>query len=109
MPDAIRNLVFCEPEGLQGSGWRTVPAHDPVIQEAAQHAVKNIQQKSNSLASYELQEVLLAKAEVIEESAKFDLLLKIKRGGKEEKHKVEMQQGHDGRWIMNHAKHDTVV
>ncbi|RWW14165.1 hypothetical protein BHE74_00037915 [Ensete ventricosum] len=47
-----------------GPGWRTVPAHDPVVKDAAHHAVQTIQQRSNSLAPYELLEVLLARAEV---------------------------------------------
>ncbi|RRT81751.1 hypothetical protein B296_00017720 [Ensete ventricosum] len=46
-----------------GPGWRTVPAHDPVVKDAAHHAVQTIQQRSNSLAPYELLEVLLARAE----------------------------------------------
>lgn len=38
--------------------------HDPQVQDAANHAVKSLQQKSNSLFPYELQEVVHAKAEV---------------------------------------------
>ncbi|KAJ4979702.1 hypothetical protein NE237_010482 [Protea cynaroides] len=75
-----------------GPGWRAVPAHDPIVQDAANHAVKTIQQRSNSLAPYELLEVLLAKAEVIDEVAKLNLLLKIKRGTKEEKFNVEVHK-----------------
>lgn len=41
-----------------------MPTHDPEVQDAANHAVKSIQQKSNSLSPYELLEVLLAKAKV---------------------------------------------
>ena len=58
-----RNMPGHVPGGHE-PGWRTVPAHDPVVQEAANHAVKTIQQRSNSLAPYELLEILLAKAEV---------------------------------------------
>ncbi|GLJ06933.1 hypothetical protein SUGI_0053100 [Cryptomeria japonica] len=86
-------------EGL-GSGWREVPVHDPVVKEAAEHAVSNIQQRSNSLAAYMLQEILLAKAEVIDGFAKFDLLLKTKRGVKEEQHKVEMHRNLEGDWML---------
>nr|ABK26812.1 unknown [Picea sitchensis] len=84
----------------EGLGWRTVPVHDPVVQEAAQHAVKNIQQQSNSLAAYELQEVLSAKAEVVDASSKVHLHLKTKRGSKVEEHKVEMHCNPDGKWIL---------
>uniref|UniRef100_A0A0C9RYG9 Cysteine proteinase inhibitor n=1 Tax=Wollemia nobilis TaxID=56998 RepID=A0A0C9RYG9_9CONI len=87
-------------EHLRGSGWREVPVHDPVIQEAAEHAVKNIQQRSNSLAAYVLQEILLSKAEIVDDLAKFDLLLKTKKGAKEEQHKVEMHRSLDGKWLM---------
>lgn len=47
-----------------GTGWRVVPSHDPVVKDAADHAVKTIQQRSNSLAAYELLEIVHAKAEV---------------------------------------------
>jgi hypothetical protein len=52
-----------------------VPAHDPQVQDAANHAVKTIQQRSNSLFPYELQEVVHAKAEV---SASHTLFLFLK-------------------------------
>jgi hypothetical protein len=41
-----------------------VPVHDPSVQDAAVHALKSIQQRSNSLFPYELQEVVHANAEV---------------------------------------------
>lgn len=41
-----------------------MPPHDPQVQDAANHAVKSLQQKSNSLFPYELQEIVDAKAEV---------------------------------------------
>lgn len=47
-----------------GLGWREVPTHDPTVQDAADHAVKTIQQRSNSLFPYELLDILKAKAEV---------------------------------------------
>lgn len=47
-------------------GWRAVPAHDPQVQDAANHAVHTLQQRSNSLFPYVLQEVVHAKAEVSE-------------------------------------------
>lgn len=45
-------------------GWKAVPTDDPEVQDAANHAVKSIQKRSNSLSPYELLEVLLAKAKV---------------------------------------------
>jgi len=45
-------------------GWKEVPVHDPEVQNAANHAIKTIQQRSNSLFPYELQEITHAKAEV---------------------------------------------
>lgn len=45
-------------------GWQAVPTQDPGVQDAANHAVKSIQQRSNSLYPYELLEILLAKAKV---------------------------------------------
>nr|DAD21114.1 TPA_asm: hypothetical protein HUJ06_022577 [Nelumbo nucifera] len=76
------------------------------------HAVKTIQQRANSLAPYELLEVLHAKAEVIEEVAKLNLLLKVKRGNKEEKFKVEVHKNVEGIFHLNlveqdHSSHDS--
>ncbi|XP_010245150.1 PREDICTED: cysteine proteinase inhibitor 12-like [Nelumbo nucifera] len=89
-----------------GPGWRTLPAHDPVVQDAADHAVKTIQQRSNSLAPYQLLEVLHAKAEVIEEVAKLNLLLKVQRGSREEKFKVELQKTIEGTFHLNQMELD---
>ncbi|CAA0820125.1 Cysteine proteinase inhibitor 6 [Striga hermonthica] len=85
----------------QVSRWRSVPVHDPVVQDAAHHAVTTIQQRSNSLFPYELSEVIHANAEVVEASAKFDMLLKVKRGGKEEKFKVEVYRNEEGGFHLN--------
>ncbi|XP_028783024.1 cysteine proteinase inhibitor 6-like [Neltuma alba] len=88
------------------TGWQTVPAHDPQVQDAANHAVKTLQQRSNSLLPYELHEVVDAKAEVIDHSAKFNLLLKVKRGGKEEKFKAEVHQNNEGGYHLNQMEQD---
>lgn len=87
-----------------GPGWREVPVHDPEVKDAANHAVKTFQQRSNSLFPYELQEIVLARAEVIEDLAKFDMLLKIKRGGKEENFKVEVHKNVAGTLHLNHME-----
>ncbi|XP_062001535.1 uncharacterized protein LOC133718687 [Rosa rugosa] len=50
-------------EGGHAPGWQDVQPHDPQVQDAANHAVKSLQQKSNSLFPYELQEIVHAKAE----------------------------------------------
>ncbi|XP_019710366.2 cysteine proteinase inhibitor 12 [Elaeis guineensis] len=88
-------------QGEHQPGWHTVAEHDPVARAAADHAVKTIQQRSNSLAPYELLEILLARAEVIEDSAKYDLLLKLKRGSKEEKFKVEVHRNLECTFHLN--------
>ncbi|CAN8259615.1 unnamed protein product [Cochlearia groenlandica] len=88
----------------QESGWREVPGDDPEVQHVADHAVKTIQQRSNSLFPYELQEVLHANAEVTGEAAKYNLLLKLKRGDKEEKFKVEVHKNHEGVLHLNHME-----
>lgn len=87
-------------------GWQAVPTHDPVVQDAAHHAVKTIQQRSNSLFPYELQEIVHAKAEVMEESAKIDMVLKVKRGDKEEKFKVEVHKNNEGTFQLNQMEPD---
>ncbi|KAF7824778.1 cysteine proteinase inhibitor 6 [Senna tora] len=87
-------------------GWQAVPTHDPQVQDAANHAVKNIQERSNSLFPYELHEIVDAKAEVIDDSAKFDLLLKVKRGEREEKFKVEVHKTDQGSFHLNRMELD---
>nr|AWO72930.1 cystatin [Fragaria chiloensis] len=88
-------------QGGHAPGWQDVHPHDPQVQDAANHAVKSLQQKSNSLFPYELQEVVHAKAEVMEEHAKFNMLLKLKRGDKEEKYKVEVHKNNEGAYNLN--------
>ncbi|WOL00625.1 cysteine proteinase inhibitor 12-like [Canna indica] len=90
----------------QEPGWRTVPSHDPVVKDAADHAVQTIQQRSNSLAPYELLDILHAKADVIEDTAKFDMLLKVKRGTKEEKYKVEVHKTLEGTFHLNQMQQE---
>ncbi|RID63885.1 hypothetical protein BRARA_E02850 [Brassica rapa] len=91
-------------KGEHESGWREVPGDDPEVQHVADHAVKTIQQRSNSLFPYELQEVVHANAEVTGEAAKFNMLLKLKRGDKEEKFKVEVHKNHEGVLHLNHME-----
>ncbi|KAM7270150.1 hypothetical protein ACFE04_029364 [Oxalis oulophora] len=88
-----------KPEG-HGLGWQAVPTNDPEVQDAASHAVKSIQRRSNSLYPYELLEVLLAKAKVIEDYARFELSLKLRRGVKEEQFRVEVIKN-KGKFYMN--------
>ncbi|KAH7511491.1 hypothetical protein JRO89_XSUnG0198200 [Xanthoceras sorbifolium] len=89
-----------------GPGWKEVPVHDPEIQHAADHAVNSIQQRSNSLLPYVLQEIMHAKAEVIDEFAKFKMLLKVKRGEKEEKFNVEVHKKNEGGFLLNQMEQD---
>ncbi|KAG5227750.1 hypothetical protein OIU76_017290 [Salix suchowensis] len=84
-----------------GPGWQSVPVHDPSVQDAANHALKSIQQSSNSLFPYNLQEIVHANAEVEDDSAKFDLLLKVKRGSAEEKLKVVVHKNSEGTYHLN--------
>lgn len=42
-----------------------VPTRDAEVHDAANHAVKTLQQRSNSLFPYELLEILLAEAKVV--------------------------------------------
>ncbi|OIS97424.1 PREDICTED: cysteine proteinase inhibitor 6 [Nicotiana attenuata] len=91
----------------EGSGLKSVPVHDPVVQEAAEHAIKTIQQRSNSLLPYELQEVVHANAEVIgEDNMKLHMLIKTSRGGKLEKFKVQVHHNNEGAFQLNHMEPD---
>ncbi|XP_062196218.1 cysteine proteinase inhibitor 12-like [Phragmites australis] len=87
--------------GGHESSWRDVPVHDPVVKDAANHAVKSIQERSNSLFPYELLEIIRAKAEVVEGFVKFDIVMKLKRGSKEEKIKAEVHKNLEGAFVLN--------
>ncbi|KAK2980947.1 hypothetical protein RJ640_025096 [Escallonia rubra] len=91
---------------VHGQGWRTVPTHDTTVKDAAHHAVQTIQKMSNSLTPYQLLEILLAKAEVIENYVKFDLLLKIRRGSEEMKCKVLVSKNVEGKFHLFHMEQD---
>ncbi|XP_051138064.1 cysteine proteinase inhibitor 12 isoform X2 [Andrographis paniculata] len=90
----------------QTLGSQSVPVHDPLVLDAAHHAVKTIQGRSNSLFPYELSEVVNANAEVVEMATKFDMLLKVKRGGKEEMFKVEVHRDSEGSFQLNKMESD---
>ncbi|KAE8689549.1 Cysteine proteinase inhibitor 6 [Hibiscus syriacus] len=89
-----------------GPGLQSVPTHDPVVQDAANHALKTIQQRSNSLMPYELKEIVHANAEVAEDFAKLEMLLKVKRGDKEEKFKVGVHHQSEGTFHLNSMEPD---
>ncbi|KAL5221188.1 hypothetical protein ABZP36_025901 [Zizania latifolia] len=93
-------------KGGQECGWRDVPVNDPVVKDAADHAVKLIQERSNSLFPYELLEIIRAKAEVVEDYAKFDILMKLKRGTEEEIFKVEVDKNLEGAFVLNQMQQE---
>ncbi|CAN6805304.1 unnamed protein product [Brassica oleracea] len=88
--------------GLKSDGngfeWRSVSTNDPEVQEAAKHAVKSIQQRSNSLFPYKLIDIILARAKVVEDRVKFELLLKLEKGNKAEKLMVEVMKYQNGKF-----------
>ena len=47
------------------------------------------------------EQIALSEKQVIDESAKFDMLLKVKRGSKEEKFKVEVHKNNEGSFHLN--------
>lgn len=59
-----RGRMYVVKSDSHGLGWREISTHDPTVQDAADHAVKTIQRRSNSLFPYELIDILKAKAEV---------------------------------------------
>ncbi|KAL7593812.1 hypothetical protein Lser_V15G32611 [Lactuca serriola] len=76
------------------------------FQDAANHALKTLQQRSNSLFPYELQEVVHVKAETVDGTAKYDLVLKVKRSDKEEKFKANVHKDKDGNYHVNNMVQD---
>lgn len=99
-PSITRSDLGANREG-HAPGWKEVPVHDPEVQNAANHAIQTIQRRSNSLFPYELQEVTHAKAEVVEDTAKFNLGLRVKRGNKEEHFNVEVHKNEEGNFNLN--------
>jgi len=93
-------------DGSQASLWHVVGAQDPMVKEAAEIAVKIIQQRSNSLMPYELQEIVSAKKKVVNVLNIFDLLLKIKWENEVKSYEVEMKRTLEGKWTMNHMEPD---
>ena len=45
--------------------------------------------------------------QVIDDFAKFDLVLKVKRGNKEEKYKVEVHKNNEGNFHLNQMEQDS--
>lgn len=88
-------------DGSQTSPWNAVGVQDPMVKEAAENAVKIIQQRSNSLMPYELQEVVSAKGKVVNSLHIFDLLLKVKWENEVKNYEVEMKRTLEGKWVMN--------
>jgi len=93
-------------DGSQASLWHALGVQDPMVKEAAENGVKIIQQRSNSLMPYELQEIVSAKGKVVNALKFFDLLLKIKWENKVKNYKVEMERTLEGKWTMNHMQPD---
>lgn len=91
-------------DGAQAPLWHAVGAQDPMVKDAAENAVKIIQQRSNSMMPYELQEIVSAKEEVVNALKIFDLLLKIKWENEVKNYKVEMKRTPEGKWTMNHVQ-----
>ncbi|KAK1565143.1 hypothetical protein Q3G72_019834 [Acer saccharum] len=104
-PSFTSSDLGCKTDG-HAPGWKEVPVHDPEVQHAANHAITSIQQRSNSLLPYVLKEIVNAKAEVIDEFAKFNMLLKVKRGEKEEKFNVEVHRKNEGGFLLNRMEQD---
>ncbi|GKV28997.1 hypothetical protein SLEP1_g37982 [Rubroshorea leprosula] len=63
-PSSFTPLDLGVKRAYHGEGWQAVPTNDPEVQNAANHALKSIQQRSNSLFPYELTEILNSKAKV---------------------------------------------
>ncbi|MBA0701250.1 hypothetical protein Goari_022483 [Gossypium aridum] len=71
--------------------------------KAATHALKTIQQRSNSLVLHQLKEIVHANAEtwVVEDYARIELVLIVKRGEEEEKLKVEIHHKRQGNFHLS--------
>ncbi|XP_027349764.1 cysteine proteinase inhibitor 6-like [Abrus precatorius] len=87
-------------------GWHEAPIHAPEVKDAANYAVKSIAQRSNSLSPYELLEIVLAKTKVINDYVKFNLLLRVSRGIKEERFKVEVNKKLGGKFYVSWMEKD---
>ncbi|KAI3861782.1 hypothetical protein MKW92_026791 [Papaver armeniacum] len=93
------DLGFKRKEGHE-PGLKAVTEDDPVVKDAADHVLESINQTCDSLTPYELLEILVAEAEVIEDAIRFHILLKLKWGSQEEKCKVEVHKNIEGRFLL---------
>eukprot|EP00897_Mesotaenium_endlicherianum_P001350 jgi/Mesen1/1242/ME000129S00342 len=84
-------------------GVRDVAVDDATVSQAADTAVKALQQRSNSLLPYELKEVLSAKAKT-EDGTLYTLALKLGRGKQEEHIEAEVHHSASGEWKLKSQK-----
>lgn len=89
--------------GGESSGLTSISVDDPSVTEAAENALKSIQRNSNSLFPYELKEIISAHAER-KDGALFKVLMKLKRGTREENCNAEIHCNEEGDWKLNSYK-----
>ncbi|XP_024526675.1 cysteine proteinase inhibitor 12 [Selaginella moellendorffii] len=98
--ESFKKLEDFKPSKQEAAG-AAIALDDPVvINEAAEHALKGLQQRSNSLIPYELDHVVKAQAE--EGTNALDLVLKVKRGSREEHVNAKLHRGDTG-WTLTSA------
>ncbi|XP_024538739.1 cysteine proteinase inhibitor 12 [Selaginella moellendorffii] len=98
--ESFKKLEEFKPSKQETAG-AAIALDDPVvINEAAEHALKGLQQRSNSLIPYELDHVVKAQAE--EGTNALDLVLKVKRGSREEHVNAKLHRGDTG-WTLTSA------
>eukprot|EP00850_Spirogloea_muscicola_P007340 SM000037S13475 [mRNA] locus=s37:123652:125572:+ [translate_table: standard] len=98
---------------------KDVPSDDPAVADAVEFAVKKLQEQSNSLAPYELQDILSSKAQAspqqvaehlcswqiaqVGQGTTFHTTLKLKRGTAEEVMNVEVHRTPEGSFTLKKA------
>eukprot|EP00850_Spirogloea_muscicola_P004816 SM000021S06449 [mRNA] locus=s21:385537:387340:- [translate_table: standard] len=91
---------------------KDVPSDDPAVADAVEFAVKKLQEQSNSLAPYELQDILSSKAQAtlvlspnaqVGQGTTFHTTLKLKRGTAEEVMNVEVHRTPEGSFTLEKA------
>eukprot|EP00850_Spirogloea_muscicola_P001568 SM000006S19333 [mRNA] locus=s6:167360:169290:+ [translate_table: standard] len=111
------------PSGSQDNeDMKDVPSDDPAVADAVEFAVKKLQEQSNSLAPYELQDILSSKAQasqqhkqsiscdlgkvkalLVGQGTTFHTTLKLKRGTAEEVMNVEVHRTPEGSFTLKKA------
>ncbi|KAI5071480.1 hypothetical protein GOP47_0013731 [Adiantum capillus-veneris] len=90
-----------EPNSGEAGSAQQLSPNDAGVHEAAEQALKTLQQRSNSLFPYELKKVTSFSAQVNGMQTCYNLTLNVQRGSKEEQLEARVARTNDGHWTVD--------